>query len=147
MLRRLEFHRDVKPIEDPTASQLTAVDGLLEFTGGVADHGHTFIGHHAVSAEELIESRCGRGDFLVHIGIQLCGTVRERRSPGHDVDVTAAAYLRVAMSHPRRVNAHVGDMARFANRYIQGPGAASRCHARFRRRAAFQEGERDYGYR
>ena len=68
-LRRLELHRDVEPIEDPAASQLTALDCLLKFTSVVADHGHVLIARHCVSAEELIESRCGRGDFLVHIGV------------------------------------------------------------------------------
>jgi hypothetical protein len=105
----------VEPIEDPAASQLTAVDGFLKFTSVVADHGHAFSGRHALSAEKLIESRCSRGDFLVHIGVQLWGTVCERRSPGDDVDVAARASLGVSMPQPRRVDAHRGDMTGFAN--------------------------------
>lgn len=70
---------------------------------------------HTVSTEELIESRCSRGDFPVHIGIELWRAVGERRSPGDEVDVATKASLGVAMPQPRRVDAHGSDMAGFAN--------------------------------
>ena len=63
----------MEPVEDPGASQLTVLDGFCKFTSVVADHGHAFIARHTVSAEELIESRCSRGHFLVHTCIQFWG--------------------------------------------------------------------------
>jgi hypothetical protein len=35
-LRRLKLHRDVKPVEDPAASKLTALDGLCKFNSVIA---------------------------------------------------------------------------------------------------------------
>jgi hypothetical protein len=64
-LSRRQLHRDVKPVEDPAPSQLTALNRLPKFTGVVADHGHAFIARHTVPAGELIESRCSRSYFLV----------------------------------------------------------------------------------
>ena len=88
-LRRLELHRDLEPVEDPAASQLTALDGLRKFTSVVADHSHAFIARRTAPAEELIESRCGRGDFPMHIRIQFWRTIGERRPPGDDIHVAA----------------------------------------------------------
>jgi hypothetical protein len=90
-LRRLELHRDVEPVEDPAASQLTALDGLCEFTSVVADHGHAFIARHTVPAEELIESRRSGGDFPMHTRIQFWRTIGECRPPGDDIHVAARA--------------------------------------------------------
>src|SRR5258708_26517688 len=69
-LRPVELHRYVEPVEDPAASQLTALDGLLKFTSVVAHHGHAFIARHTVLAEGLIESRCSPGDVLFYICLQ-----------------------------------------------------------------------------
>ena len=89
--RRLELHRDMEPVEDPAASQLTALDGFCKFTSVVANHGHAVIARHTVLAEELIESRCSRGGFLVHIRIQFWRTIGECRPPGDDIYVAARA--------------------------------------------------------
>ena len=123
-LRRLELHLYVEPVEDPAASQLTALDGLLKFTSVVADHGHAFIARHTVSTEELIESRCSRGDFLVYTGIQLSGTVRERRSPGDDVHAPSASLAsminRMVCSHRCHTSQRTPHETRGA------PGSSSR---------------------
>jgi len=89
--RRLELHRDMEPVEDPAASQLTALDGFCKFTSVVANHGHAVIARPTVPAEELIESRCSRGGFLVHIRIQFWRTIGECRPPGDDIYVAARA--------------------------------------------------------
>jgi len=39
----------VKPVEDPVAGDLTALDRLPTFTDVVANHGHAFIARHTVS--------------------------------------------------------------------------------------------------
>ena len=108
----------MEPVENPAASKLTALDSFRKFTCVVADYGHALIACHAVLAEKLIESRCGRLDLFMHIGVQLWRTVGERRSPGHDVHVAARASQLVATSQPRRINAHGGDTAGFADLYI-----------------------------
>lgn len=51
----------------------------------------------------------------MHIRVKLWRTVRERRSPGYEIDVAAKASHGVAMPQPRRVDAHGRDMAGFAN--------------------------------
>ncbi|WP_147394162.1 hypothetical protein [Paraburkholderia sp. BL23I1N1] len=51
---RLKLHLYVELVEDPAASQLAALDGLLKFTSVLADHGHAFIARHTVSTHELI---------------------------------------------------------------------------------------------
>src|SRR5216684_2244383 len=56
-----------EPIENAPTNQLTALDCFVELTRVVADQGHAFVDAHTVSAEEPIQPRCRRGDFLVHI--------------------------------------------------------------------------------
>jgi hypothetical protein len=51
----------VEPVENPAASELTALDSLREFTCVVADYGHALITCHTVLTEKLIESSRGRG--------------------------------------------------------------------------------------
>jgi hypothetical protein len=81
----------MEPVEDPGASQLTVLDGFCKFTSVVADHGHALIARHTFPAEELIESRCSRGDFPVHIRIQFWRTIGERCPSGDDIHVAARA--------------------------------------------------------
>ena len=74
--------------------------------------------NYTVPVEELIESRCRRGDFLVHICIQFWRTVGKRRPSRDDVHVAAWVSPGVAIAQPRRVDAHGGDMAAFANLFV-----------------------------
>ncbi len=96
-------------------TELTALDGLLKFTGVVADHGNALVGRHTVSSEKLIQPRCSRGNFPVRIGIELWRPVGERRSSGNEVDVATKSPNGVAMPQPCRVDTNGRDMPGFAN--------------------------------
>jgi hypothetical protein len=96
----LKLHCDVEPIENVPTNQLTALDCFVELTRVVADRGHAFIDAHTVSVEQLIQPRARQGDFLVHIGVQLWGAIREGRSPDDDVDIPALPSSGIAVPQP-----------------------------------------------
>jgi hypothetical protein len=54
LLGRSKSHRNVKPIENPTAGELAAIDGLGEFAGPIANDSHPLVSLDPLMHQKMI---------------------------------------------------------------------------------------------
>ena len=123
----------MKPVEDPSPSELAAVHSLAKFASVIADHGDSLVWSHAAGKEKLVQPRGRRWHQLMHVRVETRGAISKSCTARNDVDMSIprqvlrprrfqlrkvarrfAALGAATEAQPSRVDAHAADGGRFA---------------------------------
>lgn len=124
----------MKPVQDPSPSELAAVHSLAKFASVIADHGDPLVWSHAACIEKLVQPRGRRWHQLMHVRIETRSAISKSCTARNDVAMSISRQLlrprrfqlcKVALrlaalgaaaeAQPCRVDAHTAGAGRFAN--------------------------------
>jgi hypothetical protein len=104
LLRGLELHRDVEPIEDATGGLRAALGRFLELTGAIGEDRDAGVRVDTARAKEAVEAGRRRAHLVVHVGVHPGRAALEARATGDDVDVPGLPARGIAVPEPGRID-------------------------------------------